>query len=178
MHVMSGPMRLFLAAACGIPDVNGKWGEAGYDRRRSVGSTTIKNHRYAWVEGSGSWYEFDDVNAPGEGTSHSYKCELDKSTGEWMFYFDGTPWISHTDSYWKHPGDAVVYQGEIYHIENDMPGTSSNECNFTNCRYKKDGGSYQSAGLAAANVLSSDPNEWAAEYVDPNSFNIWDKYPL
>jgi len=168
----------FSAAACGIPDVNGKWAEAGYDRRRFNGSTTIKNHRYVWVEGSGSWCKFDDVNAPGEGTTYSYKCELDKSTGEWTFYFDGTPWISHTDSYWKHPGDAVAYQGEICHIENDMPGTSGNRCNFTSCEYKKDGGGYQSAGLTVAHVNSDDPNEWGAEYVDPNSFNIWDKNPL
>lgn len=168
----------FSAAVCGTRDVNDGWSEAGYDRRRFGGSTTIKTHRYVWVEGSGSWYEFDDPNAPSGGTSHSYKCELDKSTGEWTFYFDDTAWISHTDTYWKHAGASALYWGEIYHVENDMPGTSSFKCNFTNCRYKIDGGSYQSAGLTAANVISDDLNEWGAGYVDPNSFNIWDKYPL
>ena len=175
----------FSAAACHVvkepndPNNPMHWAEMGYERKRWGGSTQIKTYLYVRMHGDTSHSNYDDANAPGEGSSHSYNCELDKSTGKWTFYYDGSYYIDFTDTYWQsNMGGQAVWQGEIYHTENDMAGTSGNKCNFTNCQYKQDGGSYQSAGLNAGDLHSSDSSEWGAEYVNVGAFNIWDKDPL
>ena len=157
-----------------------KWGQTGYGQERYAGSTTIYNYRYWEIMGTGTTpsYKYDYDNAPSEGSFPHYCAELDNSTGEWTFYYDLVAWDSNTDTFWVGKTcDRAAWHGEIYNVEDDMVGTSSNKCYFANCGYKKIGGTYQSAGLTVADVNSSDTNQWGAQYVDPTSFNIWDIIP-
>ncbi len=156
-----------------------KWAQTGWGRERDAGSTTIKKYRYAELKGNGYFAKYDVVNAPAEGSTHNYKCELNKATGKWIFYYDGTEWYDFQDDYWKdNTGTHVAWTGEIYNKEDDMPGTNSDKCNFTACQYRVSGGAYQNAGLVAADVTSDDANEWGAQWVSGTAFNIWDKKPL
>jgi hypothetical protein len=156
---------------------NGEWGETGYSRE-NFGIET-KKYRFAEIKNGGYHIEADYQVFPSEGSSITYKVELDKSTGYWTFYYNGTAWFTWTDfdSYWKNKTcDRAYWSGEIYNPEDDMPGTSGNKCNFTGCRYKKDGGSYQSAGLVEDDLVPS-TYKWGTEYVSGTAFNIWDKEP-
>lgn len=157
-----------------------KWAQTGFLRMRNAGSTTIAQYRYAEMQGDQPQPQkiFDAQNAPAEGTTNEYKCDLDRTTGTWSFFYAGTVWKSFQDDFWKNAtGTTVQWTGEIYNKEDDMPGTEANKCNFSACRYNVDG-IYQDAGLVPANVASNDPNEWGAEWVSGTAFNIWDKNPL
>lgn len=166
------------AGILGIIDYEyGGFGETGYLRTMFGGS--IGQARFAEVKWPGNFHELDWQGAPSDGSSITYKVELDKSTGYWKFYYNGTLWHTFTDfsSYWQNKTCSSVYwSGEIHNLEDDMPGTSGNKCNFTNCRYKKDGGSYQSAGLVEDDLVPS-TDKWGTEYVSGTAFSIWDKEP-
>ncbi|MDH4240343.1 MAG: hypothetical protein OEW48_12345 [Phycisphaerae bacterium] len=168
------------AAILGIIYVeSGEWGETGYLRTMIAGE--IKQTRFSEVMGPGHHLNLDWEGgvAPSEGSNITYKVELDKSTGYWTFYYNGTAWETFTDfaSYWQDRTCGRVYwSGEINNLEDDMPGTSGNKCYFTDCRYKKDGGSYQYAGLTSDSVNPS-TNKWGSEYVSSTAFSIWDKEP-
>ncbi len=171
--------RAFQAGILGIiDDVSGGWGEAGYIRIRR--GLDIDQARFSEVNMPFYYLNIDSEGvAPSEGSSITYKVELDKSTGYWTFYYNGTAWDTYTDSssYWQNKTLSSVYwSGEITNLEDDMPGTSGNKCNFTNCRYKKDGGSYQSAGLVEDDLFPS-TDKWGTEYVSGTAFSIWDKEP-
>ena len=70
------------------------------------------------------------------------------------------------------------WPGELKNKEDDMPGTSGDKCNFTECQYRVDGAAYVDAGFAAGDIHTSDASEWGAERVSDTAFNIWDKKPL
>jgi hypothetical protein len=115
---------------------------------------------------------------PSEGSTHTYRCELNKSTGQWAYYSDTSSWKTFTDAYWQNKlCDVVDYSGEIYNEEDDMAGTSGDKCNFTNCQYRRDGQAWQVAGITANDVSSSDSSEWGVERVSSSAINIWDKNP-
>ena len=158
-----------------IDDEPREWGETGYLRIMYAGEI---QGRFAEVMGPGHHLKID--LAPSEGSNITYKVELDKSTGYWKFYYNGTLWHTFTEfsSYWQNRTCGRVYwAGEITNLEDDMPGTLGNKCDFTGCQYKnKDGGTYQSAGLTSANV---DPStvKWGAKYVSGTAFSIWDIEP-
>ncbi|NIP25050.1 MAG: hypothetical protein GWN67_14765 [Phycisphaerae bacterium] len=166
------------AAILGIIDDDyGAFGETGYLRTMSAGE--IGQARFAEVKGPGNHQKLDWQGAPSEGSINTYRAEFDKSTGIWTFYYNETAWHTWPDfaSYWDDKTCGRVYwSGEVHNLEDDMPGTSGNKCNFTGCQYKKDGGSYQPAGLTEADVADS-TDKWGAEHVSGTAFNIWDKEP-
>jgi hypothetical protein len=159
------------------------WAQTGFGRERNAGSKAIKTYRYAEMNGSTYKVNYDTANAPAEGSTHAYQCDLDKSTGTWKFLYDGTEWQTFADNGWKNKtGTDIQWTGEIYNKEDDMPGTSANKCNFTECQYRTDGKAYQNAGIVAGDVgipsPSHDANEWGEEWVSGTAINIWDKKPL
>ncbi len=140
---------------------------------------SIKKYRYAEMNGSTYKVNYDSANAPAEGSTHTYQCDLDKSNGKWTFSYDGTKWQTYADNGWKNKtGDDMQYNGEIYNKEDDMPGTSANKCSFTECQYREQGKAYQDAGFAVGDIKSDDASEWGVERVSSKAFNIWDKKPL
>lgn len=166
------------AAILGIvDDESGGMGETGYLRAMIGGE--LNKGRFAEVTGPGHHLKID--LAPSEGSSITYKVELDKSTGYWKFYYNETLWHTFTDfsSEWQNKTCGRLYwSGEINNLEDDMPGTSGtgNTCDFTGCEYKKDGGSYQPAGLTSADV-DEPTDKWGSDYVSGTAFSIWDKEP-
>jgi hypothetical protein len=155
-----------------------KWAQVGFSRRRNAGSSAIIQYRKAEIQGEHYFIDMDTANAPSEGSTHEWKCELDKSTGKWSYYDDGTAWKRYTDNFWKtHLGTDVQWTGEILNKEDDMPGTSADKCSFTECQYKVDGGSYADAGITAGDVKTDDSSEWGADRVSGAALDIWDKNP-
>jgi Bacterial Ig-like domain (group 2) len=155
------------------------WAQTGYDRHRNAGGTAVVSCRYAEMNGNTYKVNFDTSHPPSEGSVHEYKCDLDNSTGTWKYSDDGTIWERFTDAAWTtRKGTDVQWTGEIFNKEDDMPGTSGNKCNFTECQYRVSGSAYQNAGLVAGDIHSDDSSEWGAEYISGTEFNIWDKKPL
>lgn len=155
-----------------------KWAQVGVSRRRNAGSSSIIQYRKAEVQGDNYVIDMDTANAPAEGAEHVWACDLDKSTGKWSFSQDGTVWRRYTDAFWSsHLGTVVQWVGEIYNREDDMPGTAGDKCAFTECQYRRDGGSYQDAGFTTSDPITSDAAEWGCEHVSATAFNIWDKNP-
>jgi len=155
-----------------------KWAQVGFSRRRNAGSAAVIQYRKAEIQGDNYFIDMDTANAPTEGSTHEWKCELDKATGKWSYFDNGTVWKTYTDNFWKsHFGTDIQWTGEILNKEDDMPGTSGDKCSFTECQYRLDGGAYQNAGITAGGVKSDDSSEWGSEHVSGTAFNIWDKKP-
>jgi Bacterial Ig-like domain (group 2) len=155
-----------------------KWAQVGYSRRRNPGSTSVIQYRKAEIQGNGYNITMDTANAPAEGSVHEWKCELDKTTGQWTYYDNGTAFSPFSDPYWTTAlGTVVQWVGEIFNKEDDMPGTASDKCNFTDCQYQVDGGAYVDAGFTARNLTTDDASEWGVELVSTTAINIWDKKP-
>lgn len=156
-----------------------KWAQTGWGRERSAGSTAIKKYRYAEMQGDVYKVNYDTANAPADGTTHEYRCDLDKAAGKWTFSYDGTAWENYADNFWKNKtGTDVQWTGEIFNKEDDMAGTSGDKCKFTECQYCVEGKAFKDAGLVAGDVNSDDASEWGAEHISGTEFNIWDKKPL
>jgi hypothetical protein len=156
-----------------------KWAQVGYGRERASGSTTIKEYRYVEMQGDTYHNGYDHDNPPAEGDDHTYRCHLDKSTGKWYFWDGAVIFGLLEDSWWiGQTGDRVKYAGEIGNKEDDMPGTSSDRCNFTSCQYYKEGVGFQSAGFSSGSSYDTpDITEWGWEHISGTSFKIWDKHP-
>ncbi len=162
------------------------WAQTGYGRERTDGDASIKKYRYAEMNGDVYKVKYDSGNPPAEGSSHVYQVVLNKSTGTWSFFQDGTKWKAFADDGWKHrTGNLVQWTGEIFNKEDDMPGTSGDKCTFTECKTRVDG----HAAFANANIQrgevgqastpgAHDSAEWGEEYVSGTAINIWDKNPL
>lgn len=152
------------------------WAQVGYGRERNAGSKSISTYRYAEMKGKHYVVNYDTGHAPSEGSRHKYQCDLDKTTGKWTFQYDGAKWETFSDDGWKNNlGDFIQWTGEIYNKEDDMPGTATNKCEFTQCQYQKDGGAYQDAGITKAHLMKRIESE--VEHVSGTAFNIWDKNP-
>jgi hypothetical protein len=156
-----------------------KWAQTGVSRRRNAGSTAIIQYRKAEIQGNTYTINMDTAHAPAEGSIHEYKIELNKVTGTWSYFDNGTVWQTYADAFWRSAlGTSVIWAGEIYNSEDDMPGTAGNKCTFTDCQYRVDGrAAYQDAGLVARDTRTDDANEWGVEWVSSTAFNIWDKNP-
>ena len=158
------------------------WAQTGWGRERNAGSKSIKKYRYAEMKGttgSPASNNYDTGKAPADGSTYEYRVDLDVASGKWDFSFDGSAWEHFTGNGWKNTkGTDVQWTGEIFNKEDDMPGTSGDKCNFTECQYRVDGAAYVDAGFTAADVTSSDSSEWGSERVNDTAFNIWDQKPL
>jgi hypothetical protein len=177
----SGTRAAYQVAYANVSDNSGgsmRWAQSGWGRERHDGSTSIIEYRYAEVQGNSYQVNYDTADEPADGSSHTYKCELNPATGQWRFFYDGVSWQQFTDTYWtNHLGNSFQYSGEIYNKEDDMPGTSTNRCRFQGCQYRVSGGSYADAGLTAGDVSSDDSTQWGTSYVDGTTFDIWDVIP-
>ena len=58
-----------------------------------------------------------------------------------------------------------------------MVGTSSAKCNFTDCQYSTNWGTFQSASIGTGDLHTDDSSEWGIERVSSTAFNVWDKNP-
>ena len=155
-----------------------KWAQTGWGSERNNGSTNVVKYRYAETKGDAYSVNYDTANAPAEGSTHTYACELIPATGRWEFRFDGTNWQQYVDGYWtNHMGNVIQYNGEIFNREDDMPGTSADKFRFQQCQRKTNGGSFTNANLTAGDVLTDDATEWGASHIDGTTFEIWDVKP-
>jgi hypothetical protein len=114
--------------------------------------------------------------------SHSYRIELNTSTGTWTAYFDNATWTdgAFTHSNWVNlTGDHIEYYGEVLIKESDLPGTTTNHCRFSNCNYRATGGTCNtSAGLAQGGMVNDYAADWDTSWIDGSTFEIWDENPL
>jgi hypothetical protein len=158
----------------------------GWGKERSEGSRSISQYRYCENKYNPNIRElsfYDNANPPANGSSHTYRCELDKSTGKWTYY-DGTTYVTSlqgpqtSDNDWiNNTGNSFRLTGEIHNFEDDMPGTASNPCDFSSCQYKTESGGYTGIGIAAADVKSDNNTEWTAKWISATEFQIWDNSP-
>ncbi len=175
------------AASAGVQKHEGtslvKWAQTGYSRRRLLNSTTILQRGYAEVVAGpdpiGDRYVNYTDDPPGSGT-HEYKCYLISSLfGTWRFEYDGLVWDQWTHNGWKNvAGDELQWSGEIWDIENDMVGTATAKCDFTQCQYAFFWTWFEDANIPPGNIYTSDANEWGVERISGTSINVWDKNTL
>lgn len=113
------------------------WAQVGYGRERHTDGN-IQKYRYAEMKGGGAAYQpfYDYPNPPAEGSVHLYRCQLDRATGTWSYFQDGTRFAVFADPAWKNnASNSIQYTGEIIDQEDDMAGTESNKCELTECQY-------------------------------------------
>ena len=156
------------------------WAQTGYTWNRVSGSTTVNLNTYAETKyGPGPLdRDLHKGDSPGSGV-HEYRCRLISSLfGTWEFEFDGLVWYYFTHDAWKgQTGTHYQYTAEIFNKEDQMVGVQAQKCDFTQCQYATNWGSFQDADITADSTHTDDPNEWGIERTSPTSFNVWDKKP-
>ena len=157
-----------------------QWAQMGYGADREAGSQAIVEVRYAetrWgpLEGERNYFTEETVPA---GT-HEYRCYLlSPLLGTWQYEYDGLPFHSFSHNNWKNvKGTECQYAGEIFNKEDQMVGTESAKCDFTQCQYSVNWGSFQNASIGTGDLHTDDETEWGIERVSSTAFNIWDKKP-
>lgn len=156
-----------------------KWAQTGYWRHRG-GTTgvTIHLHQYAETQAGPNPADYERFQQPGipSGT-HQYRCSLlSPLFGTWTYEIDELPFHTFTHNGWRDvQATHVQWMGEIFNKQDQMPGTATAKCDFTDCQVSTDYSSFQNAGIVISNVKTSNTNEWGSEYVSPTAFNIWDK---
>ena len=157
-----------------------KWAQMGYARDRMAGSTTIDVERYAetkWGPGANDRDYFSESGVP-SGT-HEYKCYLmSQLFGTWKYEHNGLPFHTFTHNNWKNvTGTDYQYSTEIFNKEDQMVGTAAAKCNFTECQYSVNWGTFQNASITAGDLHTDDASEWGIERISSTAFNVWDKNP-
>ena len=160
-----------------------KWAQIGYARYRSKTwppNTTVHFKRYAETRAGpqAADYDFHTDSSPSAGT-HEYKCYLMSSLfGTWKYEYDGLPFYTFTNSGWKNvTGTHYQWVAEIWNKEDQMVGTTDAKCDFTECQYSVNWGTFQNASIATEDLYTSDASEWGIERVSATAFNVWDKNP-
>jgi hypothetical protein len=162
-----------------------RWAQVGYGLLRHA-SAIVKKVLYTECFGTNAtpYQGFFYSSAPAEGSSAQYVCELVQQTGghwQWEYSYGGSVFdTAPYDAYWNTPtnGAYLTYNGEILNLQDDMPGTVGNPCNFTSCQYKTNGGTYVNTAFTAGNMFTSDKCQWAAQFNTSTSLSIWDWCPL
>lgn len=159
-----------------------KWAQLGYARyrARTGPSTTVFYKRYAetkWGPG-GNDVDFHTDTPPSAG-AHEYKCYLISSLfGTWKYDYDGLPWYQFTHSNWVNvTGTHYSYETEIFNKEDQMVGTATAKCNYTECKYSVNWGAFQNANITTGDLHTDDPTEWGIERVSSTAINVWDIIP-
>jgi hypothetical protein len=157
-----------------------KWAQTGYERRRDQGWTTILFRRYAETKAGPAFddYDFHTDEAPSAGTQR-YKCYLISSLfGTWRYEYDGLLWWQFTRDGWKNvTGTDYQWEAEILSRQDQMVGTASEKCHFTECAYATIWGAFEDANISTGDLHTDDPNEWGIERTNATGFNVWDKHP-
>jgi hypothetical protein len=167
----------------------GKWIQMGYVRERSRFlplTTAVKFQRYAETQAGPNVftdYDFHADTAPASGI-HEYRCRLVSSLfGTIMYEYDNTPFHSYTHNGWKDvKGTHYQYSAEILNRDDQMVGTSTAKCDFTDCMFQSNYGTFAGANLVQGtrpqgDFKSDDPKEWGIDRVSATAFDVWDKKP-
>jgi len=113
-------------------------------------------------------------------TTHHYRCLLTNSTtGRWDYYLDDmtNSWWHYEKSYWiNQTGNVVEYMGEVWNLEDDMPGTNSSRCVFSALKYYVS--NWTNTNLTDSDMMSDNISEWGYNRINGTNFEIWDKDPL
>jgi hypothetical protein len=161
-----------------------KWGQMGYLRWREDGSLIVKTRVYAETQAGPNmqtdyekWYYNSEPNEPSAGT-HAYKCYITSPiSGRWNYDYDGANIHYFVHDGWKNVlGTQYQWQGEIHNKEDQMVGTATAKCDFTQCQFATNY-TFQDADIGSGDVHSDDLNEWGIERTSATGFNIWDKKP-
>jgi hypothetical protein len=177
------------AAWAGAKKVDGgqpvKWGQTGYVKWRSQGASTVKRRVYAETKAGPNdltdyemWTYDAEPNQPSEGT-HTYKCYVTSPiSGKWRFEYDGLLIHKYTHNGWVNVlGTHYQWAAEIRNKEDQMVGTASAKCDFTECKFATNWQSFQDADIASSDLHTDDPNEWGIEFISATAFQVWDKKP-
>ena len=119
------------------------------------------------------------LDTPPGGGIHEYKCYLLSSLfGTWKYEYDGLPWHQFTHNGWRNvTGTNYQWITEIHNKEDQMVGTATAKCNYTDCQYSVSWGTFQNANIATGDLHTDDAAEWGIERVSATAFNVWDKQP-
>ena len=156
-----------------------QWAQFGYGRFRNPGLSTVEAQYYYEVQGFTYQRYFGEqwvipFPPPVEGTPHDYRLTFDPPNSRWTFYLDGVVVGFLEDVDWTNAsGSQVVFEGEIYGRECDMPGTSANPCQLTGMSYINNGTTY-TPSLSADSRICSDWDEWRINILSPGSAEIMD----
>jgi len=155
------------------------WAQTGwtrYNRAEEVNGSYVLEKRYAEISNGAD--DIDAVNASMNLTTHNYKCQLtDSADGRWNYYLDNEYWWNFEKNYWiNETGNRVQFAGEIWNLEDDMPGINSDRCVFSALKYYD--GSWQNTNLTDDDMWSDDDTKWGVNRVSGTQFEIWDKSPL
>lgn len=159
-----------------------KWAQMGYLRYRSKtgGSSTVYYKRYAETKAGPAPADYDmHLDSPPSSGTHEYKCYLISSLfGTWKYDYDGLPWYQFTHNGWRNvTGTKYQWVAEIYNKEDQMVGTASAKCDFTECKYSLNWGAFQNANIGTGDLHTDDASQWGIERVSATAFNVWDKNP-
>lgn len=159
-----------------------KWFQMGYGRYRGRAgpSTIVFYKRFAETQAGPLPADYDfHIDSPPSSGAHEYKSWLQSSLLNVVKYdYEGLPWYQ-----WQHSGLVGLtgthyqYVAEIWNKEDQMVGTASAKCDFTDCKYAVNWSSFQSASIATGDLHTDDPVEWGIERVSSTAFNVWDKDP-
>ena len=172
----------YCAVYCGIADVTASMSAQmgfGYARNYFKWHTPETQRFWYWeVIGSGDNKEdyYEIIDYPNPGTTPEYRCELDTNLGIWYFYKGGLTTGMWYDSSWLGvTGEYAVWAGEIYHFEDDMAGSITDECSIFDCAYAISPTLYMYPTIGANDVINDNENEWGLRFMGSSSFEIWDK---
>jgi hypothetical protein len=169
--------------------VNGvpvKYAQVGYVRVRGYPvPSPVKRRVYAETRAGPNnltdyewWTDENEPNEPSEGT-HVYKCYLTSPiSGKWQFQYDSGNLHDYTHSGWVNElGTAYQWTAEIWNWRDQMVGTASAKCDFTECKFATNWQTFQDAEIGAGDLHSDDVNEWGIERISATGFQVWDKKP-
>jgi hypothetical protein len=156
------------------------WAQTGMTVERISPSNKVYRSRYVESNGDNYYWRLDSLFELVEGTTPTYAVQLDTLTGQWGFYFNGELWrTSPPDGFWEqYRGEQLEFTGEVTHHENDMPGTITDPCTFSNCQYRDLGlPDYDFVNMYNGQYFYSDSTQWLARITGPSTMKILDLNP-
>lgn len=116
---------------------------------------------------------------PSDGIAQMYSCLLDHTSSRWTITIGGYEFYWSLDSFWlSNMADQATWCGEIYHAQDDMPGTEGNRCGFGGLKMGVNGSTLVTVSDDAGDQVHSDNYaEWNVRRVTADSIEIWDMKP-
>lgn len=114
--------------------------QMGYGKSRTAGSSRVQEFVYCEVyhkDNNGNITDrFFYTTASYPTGDNEYKGILDKTTGKWTFYLNGTALTnSGNKTYWVgETGEALIVQAEIFNKYSQGVGTSTAKCSVSNAQ--------------------------------------------
>ena len=126
---------------------------------------------------------FWDPEGPVPEGTHTYVVyQATPFFGRWWYDVDGLPFHSCASEAWiDTTGTRAAWETELLNLEDKMVGTATSKCQFYDLRVFINWGSQVSASLTPGAIqfapLLPGALEWGLEWIAPNAFNVWDKFP-